>query len=147
MLSARIEQDFGQKAKYLPFTSANEGARAAESIEWLVKGYVAGPTALYDAVYYGRQLLKNSSSADLLFVFSDGDDNKSSLNLEALERILIGSGVRFFAVRIRDLTNLSSARRLDEMGSPRALAAKKPALSRSTEKNSCHRRVPHIRLP
>jgi len=81
MLSARIEQDFGQKAKSLPFTSANEGARAAESIEWLVKGYVAGPTALYDAVYYGRQLLKNSSSADLLFVISDGDDNQSSLNL------------------------------------------------------------------
>jgi hypothetical protein len=146
MLSARIEQYFGQKAKSLPFTSANEGARAAESIEWLVKGYVAGPTDLYDAVYYGRQLLKNSSSANLLFV-SHGDDNKSSLNLEALERILIGSGVRFFAVRIRDLTNLSSARRLDEMGSPRALATKKPALSRSTEKNSWHRRVPHIRLP
>jgi hypothetical protein len=83
---------------------------------------IHGHTALYDAVYYGWQLLKNSTSADLLFVISDGDDNKSSLNLEALERILIGSGVRFFAVRMRDLTNVSRARRLDEMGSPRVLA-------------------------
>jgi hypothetical protein len=83
---------------------------------------IQGHTALYDAVYYGWQLLKNSSSADLLFVISDGDDNKSSLKLEALERILIGSGVRLFAVRMRDLTNLPRARRLDEMGSPRVLA-------------------------
>jgi VWFA-related protein len=83
---------------------------------------IQGHTALYDAVYYGLQLLKNSSFADLLFVISDGDDNKSSLKLEALERILIGSGVRLFAVRMRDLTNLPRARRLDEMGSPRVLA-------------------------
>jgi hypothetical protein len=83
---------------------------------------IHGHTALYDAVYYGRQLLKNSSSADLLFVISDGDDNESSLNSGALERILIESGVRLFAVRMRDLTNLSSARRLDEMVGPRVLA-------------------------
>src|SRR5438034_328434 len=40
MLSVRIEQVFGQKPKCLPFTSANEGAKAGASVEWLVKGYV-----------------------------------------------------------------------------------------------------------
>jgi hypothetical protein len=82
---------------------------------------IQGNTALYDAVYYGWQLLKSSSSADLLFVISDGDDNKSSVSSDALERILVESGVRFFAVRMRDFTNLSFARHLDEMGSSQIL--------------------------
>ena len=79
-------------------------------------------TALYEAVYRGWQLIEGPSSADLLLVISDGDDNKSSLKPEALERTLTGSGVRFFAVRVRDLENLSQARHLDELGGPRELA-------------------------
>jgi hypothetical protein len=59
MLSSHIEQGFGQKAKSLPFTSANEGAKAAESIEWLVKGYVArgGLTLLSAKVKMGKTTL------------------------------------------------------------------------------------------
>jgi len=59
MLSARIEQGLGQKPKCLPFTSANEGAKAGESIEWLVKGYVAqgGLTLLSAKVKMGKTTL------------------------------------------------------------------------------------------
>jgi replicative DNA helicase len=40
-LSARIEQEFEQKAKSLPFESANEVSEASERVEWVLKGYVA----------------------------------------------------------------------------------------------------------
>jgi hypothetical protein len=59
MLSSHIEQRFGQKAKPLPFTSANEGAKATESIEWLVKGYMVqgGLTLLSAKVKMGKTTL------------------------------------------------------------------------------------------
>jgi AAA domain-containing protein/DnaB helicase-like protein len=59
MLSARIEQGLGQKAKSLPFTSANEGAKTTESVDWLVKGYVAqgGLTLLSAKVKMGKTTL------------------------------------------------------------------------------------------
>jgi AAA domain-containing protein/DnaB helicase-like protein len=59
MLAARIEQGFGQKAKSLPFTAANEGAKTGESVEWLVKGYVAqgGLTLLSAKVKMGKTTL------------------------------------------------------------------------------------------
>lgn len=79
-------------------------------------------TALYDAAYRGWQLLDKPTSADLLLVISDGDDNKSSLKPEALEKILTGSGVRFFAVRIQDFDDPSLARYLEASGGPRVLA-------------------------
>jgi len=77
---------------------------------------IQGQTALYDAVYQGWHLLEKPSSADSLFVISDGEDTKSSLKLEALEEILIGSGVRFFAVRVLSLENLTHAR--SHLGGP-----------------------------
>ena len=59
LLSARMEQGFGQKAKSLPFTSANEEAKAADSVEWLVRGYVAqgGLTLLSAKVKMGKTTL------------------------------------------------------------------------------------------
>lgn len=41
ILSARIEQGFEQNAKSLPFESANEAGEASETVEWVLKGYVA----------------------------------------------------------------------------------------------------------
>ena len=79
-------------------------------------------TALYDAVYRGWQLIDKPTSADMLLVISDGDDNKSSLKPEALEKTLIGSGVRFFAVRIQDFDDPSLARYLEASPGPRVLA-------------------------
>lgn len=40
-LSARIEQGFESRAKSLPFESANESGEASETVEWVLKGYVA----------------------------------------------------------------------------------------------------------
>jgi hypothetical protein len=40
-LSAHIEQRFGQKEKSMPFESASDAAEGTETVEWLVKGYVA----------------------------------------------------------------------------------------------------------
>ena len=59
LLSARIEEGFGHKAKFLPFTSANEGAKTAESVQWLVRGYVVqgGLTLLSAKVKMGKTTL------------------------------------------------------------------------------------------
>jgi len=79
-------------------------------------------TALYDAAYHGWQLMGNPSSADLLLAISDGGDNKSKVKLGVLERNLIGSGVRFFAVLVRDVSVPASARAPEENDGPRVLA-------------------------
>lgn len=41
IISARTERGFGQKEKPLPFESANEASETTETVEWLVKGYIA----------------------------------------------------------------------------------------------------------
>jgi hypothetical protein len=41
ILSARIEQGIGLKAKSLPFESAEQAIDAGEQIQWLVQGYIA----------------------------------------------------------------------------------------------------------
>jgi hypothetical protein len=59
MLSARIEEGLGQKAKCLPFESASEVGEAAEAVEWLVTGYIAegGLTLLSAKVKLGKTTL------------------------------------------------------------------------------------------
>ncbi len=59
ILSARIEQGFGQKVKWLPFESASEASEASETVEWLVEGYIAegGITVLSAKVKMGKTTL------------------------------------------------------------------------------------------
>jgi hypothetical protein len=79
---------------------------------------VHGRTALFDAVHSGWQLLEKPSPADVVFVVTDGGDNKSRLKQEALERELIQSGVRLYAVLVMDTVGGSGGRTPEELNGP-----------------------------
>ncbi len=79
---------------------------------------VQGRTALFDAVHNGWQLLEKPSSTDVLFGVTDGRDNKSRLKQEALERELVRSDVRFYAVLMFDAQGGSRGRTPEELLGP-----------------------------
>jgi hypothetical protein len=58
--------------------------------------FVSGKTALYDSLLIGLQLLEKPSSADSLYLVSDGADNASRSHLDEVARRLTSSGVRLF---------------------------------------------------
>jgi len=59
---------------------------------------VKGKTALRDAILAGLHLLEHPSSADALYVLTDGDDNASKHSASDLRQRLIVTSVRLFAV-------------------------------------------------
>jgi VWFA-related protein len=58
--------------------------------------FVHGKTALYDSLLAGLQLLGTTTSADIIYVISDGGDNASRAHVDELTRRLTASGVRLF---------------------------------------------------
>lgn len=79
---------------------------------------VRGRTALFDAVHSGLQLIQNASVGDILFVVTDGGDNKSRVKREDLERELVRSGVGFYAVLIMDAQSGGRGRTPEELSGP-----------------------------
>src|SRR5712664_218918 len=63
-----------------------------------VKTNVKGRTALRDAIFEGLQLLDHPSSADALYVLTDGGDNASKRKAADVTRRLAVTSVRLFAV-------------------------------------------------
>jgi hypothetical protein len=61
-----------------------------------VKKHVRGNTALFDAAYTGLRLLEHPTSADALYIISDGGDNSSKSSFENLKRALVSSGVHVY---------------------------------------------------
>jgi hypothetical protein len=53
-------------------------------------------TALYDALLAGIKLLDNPTSADILYLVTDGGENASHTHLDEVTRRLTSSGVRLF---------------------------------------------------
>lgn len=66
-----------------------------------VKTNIKGRTALRDAVFAGLQLLNHPSSADSLYVITDGGDNASKHSVADLRHRLAVTSVRLFAVLLR----------------------------------------------
>jgi Mg-chelatase subunit ChlD len=63
-----------------------------------VKTNVKGKTALRDAILAGLHFLEHPSSADALYILTDGDDNASKHSASDLRQRLIVTSVRLFAV-------------------------------------------------
>jgi von Willebrand factor type A domain len=59
---------------------------------------IKGRTALRDAIFQGIQLLDHPSSADAVYVLTDGGDNASHHSASELDRRLAVASVRLFAV-------------------------------------------------
>lgn len=55
-----------------------------------------GRTAIFDSLLAGLQLLGTPTSADSLYLISDGADNASHVHLEDVEQRLCSNGVRVF---------------------------------------------------
>jgi hypothetical protein len=56
----------------------------------------SGKTALYDSLFIGLQLLETPTSADSLYLISDGADNASHARFRDVAQRLTASGVRLF---------------------------------------------------
>ena len=61
-----------------------------------VEKMVHGRTALYDALLAGLQLLGTPTSADILYLVSDGGDNASRAQFDEVSRRLTSNNVRLF---------------------------------------------------
>jgi len=85
-----------------------------------VKTQIKGRTALRDAVFQGIQLLDHPSSADAVYVLTDGGDNASHQSASELDRRLAVTSVRLFAVLLQKLGNRS--RTPEELSGPGELA-------------------------
>jgi von Willebrand factor type A domain len=80
----------------------NKLQHLAEDREY-AKAHVKGKTTLRDAIFQGVQLLDHPSSADAIFVLTDGEDNASHLSASELNRRVAQSAVRIFAILIHHL--------------------------------------------
>jgi Mg-chelatase subunit ChlD len=65
------------------------------------KTSVKGTTALRDAILAGLQLLGHPSSADALYVLTDGEDNASERSVREVTQRLALTSVRLFAVLLQ----------------------------------------------
>src|SRR6266403_515372 len=66
-----------------------------------LKANVKGRTALRDAIMQGLQLLDHPSSADALYLLSDGGDNSSKRSAADVTQRLAVTSVRLFVVLLR----------------------------------------------
>jgi hypothetical protein len=85
----QIDFSEGQRIVAKRLRQLSMDSKAAEKL-------VHGKTALYDSLIAGLQLLGTPTSADILYVISDGGDNASRAHLEEVTRRLSSSGVRLF---------------------------------------------------
>lgn len=63
-----------------------------------LKTHIKGKTALRDAIFLGAQLLEHPSSADAVYVITDGGDNASKHSAAEVDQRLALTSVRLFAV-------------------------------------------------
>ncbi len=63
-----------------------------------LKTHIKGKTALRDAIFQGIQLIDHPSSADAVYVLTDGEDNASHKGAAEVSRRLAVTSVRVFAV-------------------------------------------------
>jgi hypothetical protein len=84
---------------------------------------VHGSTSLYEALLHGLRLMGTATSADSLYVISDGGDNASDVTLQKALRMLEPSGVKVFVSLV-----------LDKSGSLRNERAGRKAINKLTER-------------
>jgi von Willebrand factor type A domain len=65
------------------------------------KKEIRGRTALYDAIASGFRLLDHPTSADVLYIITDADDNTSHLKPADVQRLLAANMVRLFALLVQ----------------------------------------------
>jgi len=70
---------------------------------------VGGRTALYDALLAGLRLLGTATSADILYVVTDGEDTASNTKSDELARLLSSSGVRVYVPLVHDIRTFPGA--------------------------------------
>jgi hypothetical protein len=70
---------------------------------------VRGKTALYDALLAGLRLLGPATSADILYLVTDGGENSSRVHLSEFDRLISSSGVRLFVSLVHDVRNYPEA--------------------------------------
>ena len=82
----------------------------------IYKGF-RGDTAVYDAILYAYGLLEHPTSADLLYVVTDGVDNKSHAHAKDVQNLLARNDVRLFSVVLMEALGYRE-RSLEELHSP-----------------------------
>jgi von Willebrand factor type A domain len=92
---------FGEQVKELDDFSKGNAAIIARLTQiatdkTFVKTNVKGRTALYDSLAKAFNLLDHPTSADALYVITDGGDNHSRLRPDGIQRLLEPSMVRLF---------------------------------------------------
>jgi Mg-chelatase subunit ChlD len=87
-----------------------------------IKTQVKGRTALRDAIFEAIQLIDHPTSADAIYVLTDGDDNASHQGAKELDRRLALTSVRLFAVLLYQKPGAWS-RTPEELIGPGELAA------------------------
>lgn len=86
-----------------------------------IKTNVKGTTALRDAIWQGLQLLDHPSSADALYVLSDGGDNASRRSVADVTQRFAVTSVRLFVVLLRQEVGYRS-RTPEELSGPDQLS-------------------------
>jgi hypothetical protein len=81
-----------------------------------VKTNVKGTTALRDAILAGLDLLEHPSSADSLYVLTDGGDNTSKHSANYLKQRLAATSVRLFAVLLHKEAGYRNLTTEEKMG-------------------------------
>jgi Mg-chelatase subunit ChlD len=79
-------------------SAIGEKLRQAAKDQEYAKTHVKGRTALRDAIFRAIQLLDHPSSADAVYVLTDGGDNASHQSAAEITRRLAVASVRVFAV-------------------------------------------------
>jgi len=82
-------------------SAVDEKLRHIFSDKDYVKANVKGRTALRDAVVAGLQMLRHPTSADSLYVITDGGDNASQHSVSDVVQRLTVASARLFAVLLR----------------------------------------------
>lgn len=98
----------------------NELQRIAADRDF-VKKNIKGRTALRDALFQGLQLLDHPSSADAIYVLTDGGENASTHKESDLNERLAVTSVRLFAVLVYGSSGFRN-RTPEEISGPRDLA-------------------------
>jgi len=108
----------------LDFTKGNsavgEKLQEIASDRNYVKANVKGTTALRDTILEGLQLLDHPSSADALYLLTDGGDNASKHSAADVTHRLALTSVRLFVVLLRQETGYRN--RTEELSGPDELS-------------------------
>ena len=103
-------------------SAVGEKLRQLEENHNFLKTHIKGRTALRDAIFHAILMLDHPTSADAVYVLTDGGDNASHNSAEELERRLAVTSVRIFAVLLYKDLPYRNRTPEEEMG-PQDLAA------------------------